>query len=70
VTDPTREAIRAIAAQVVSGQLPPVEGAEQIAAQAARLDDPGELAVFADLARTRAETEILEEVSLLLADTA
>jgi anthranilate phosphoribosyltransferase len=70
VTDPTREAIRAIAAQVVSGQLPTVEGAEQIAAQAARLDDPGELAVFADLARTRAETEILEEVSLLLADTA
>ena len=68
--DPTREAIRELAAQVVSGQLAPVEGAEQIAAQAAQLDDPGELASFAELARTGAENEILEEVSLLLADTA
>jgi len=68
--DPTREAIRDLAAQVVSGQLAPVEGAQQIAAQAAQLNDPGELAVFADLARTGAESEILEGASLLLADTA
>jgi anthranilate phosphoribosyltransferase len=68
--DPTREAIRELAAQVVSGQLAPVEGARQIAAQAARLDEPGELAAFADLARTGAEDRILEEASLLLADTA
>jgi hypothetical protein len=68
--DPTREAIRELAAQVVSGQLPPVEGARRIAAQAALLSDPGELAVFAELARTGAETAILEETSLLLADTA
>jgi hypothetical protein len=68
--DPTREAIRELAAQVVSGQLTPVEGAQQIAAQAAQLSDPGELGVFAELARTGAENAILEEVSLLLADTA
>jgi hypothetical protein len=68
--DPTREAIRALAAQVVAGQLTPVEGAQQIAAQAAQLSDPGELAVFAELARTGAENAILEEASLLLADTA
>ena len=68
--DPTREAIRELAAQVVSGQLAPVEGAEQIAAQVDQLDDPGELATFADLARTGAEEKILEEASLLLADTA
>ena len=68
--DPTREAIRELAAQVVSGQLAPVEGAEQIAAQAARLDEPGELAAFGELARTGAEDKILEEASLLLADTA
>jgi hypothetical protein len=68
--DPTREAIRELAAQVVTGQLAPVEGAQQIAARAAQLPDPGELAVFADLARTGAENEILEEASLLLADTA
>ena len=68
--DETREAIRELAAQVVSGQLAPVEGAEQIAAQAAQLSEPGELAVFAELARTGAEEAILEEASLLLADTA
>ena len=68
--DPTREAIRELAAQVVSGQLAPVEGAQQIAVQAAQLSEPGELAVFAELARTGAENEILEEASLLLADTA
>jgi len=65
-----REAIREIAAQIVSGQLAPVEGAEQIAAQAAELTEPGEIAGFAELARTNAETEILEQASLLLADTA
>jgi hypothetical protein len=68
--DETREAIRELAAQLISGQLAPVEGAEQIAARAAQLSDPGELAVFADLARRGAESEILEEASLLLADTA
>jgi hypothetical protein len=68
--DPRREAIRELAAQVMSGQLSPIEGAEQIAAQAAQLSDPGELSVFADLARTGAEEAILEEASLLLADTA
>ena len=35
--DPARETIREIAAKVVSGQLAPVEGAQQIAAQAAAL---------------------------------
>ena len=68
--DDTREAIRELAAQMISGQLAPVEGAEQIAAQAAQLSNPGELAVFAELARTGAENEILEEAQLLVADTA
>jgi hypothetical protein len=68
--DPNREAIRELAAQVVSGQLAPVEGAQQIAAQAAQLNEPGELAVFAELAQNGAEDQILEEASLLLADTA
>ncbi len=68
--DPTREAIRELAAQVLSGQLSPVEGAQRIADQAAQLRDPGELAVFAELARNGAENQILEEASLLLADTA
>lgn len=68
--DETREAIRELAAQIVSGQLPPVDGARRIAAHAARLDDPGELSVFADLARTGDEHAILEEAPLLLADTA
>lgn len=68
--EPTREAIRELAAQMISGQLSPVEGARQIAAQAANLSNPGELAVFAELARTGAENQILEEASLLLADTA
>jgi hypothetical protein len=68
--EPTREAIRELAAQVVSGQLAPVEGAQQIAAQAAQLSEPGELEVFAELARAGAEEAILEEASLLLADTA
>jgi len=44
--------------------------ATEIAAQAAQMSNPGELAVFAELARTGAENEILEEASLLLADTA
>jgi hypothetical protein len=68
--EPAREIIRELAAQVISGQLAPVEGAQQIATQAAHLSNPGELAVFAELARTGAESEILEEASLLLADTA
>ena len=68
--DETREAIRQLAAQIVSGQLPPVEGARRIAAHAAELSDPGELAVFAEFARTGDETAILEEAPLLLADTA
>jgi hypothetical protein len=68
--EPAREAIREIAAMIVTGQLAPVEGARQIAAQAGQLTDPGELAVFADLAHSNAETAILEEASLLLADTA
>jgi hypothetical protein len=68
--EPARETIRELAAQVISGQLAPVEGAQQIAAQAAHLSNPGELAVFAELARTGAENEILKEASLLLADTA
>lgn len=54
----------------MSGQLAPVEGAQQIAAEAAHLNEPGELAVFAELARTGAEDQILEEASMLLADTA
>lgn len=68
--DPTREAIQELAAQVVAGQLSPVEGARQIAAQAAGLSEPGELAGFAELARTGAEDAILGEASMLLADTA
>jgi len=68
--DPTREAIRELAAQVIAGQLEPIEGAQQIAAQAARLPNPGELATFAELARTGAENEILEKAQFLLADTA
>ena len=68
--DPTREVIKELAAQVVAGQLTPVEGARQIAARAAELGEPGELAAFAELARTGAEDVILEQASLLLADTA
>jgi anthranilate phosphoribosyltransferase len=68
--DPIREAVRDIATRIVSGHLAPVDGAGQIAAYVSRLEDPGELAVFADLARTSNETGILEEASLLLADTA
>lgn len=70
MTDDGREAIRELAAQIVSGQLSPVEGARRIAARAAELSEPGELAVFAELARTGDETAILEEAPLLLADTA
>ena len=68
--DPSRAAIREIAVQVVSGHLSPVEGAERIAAEAAHLDDPGELAGFAELARAGDDDAILEQVGLLLADTA
>ena len=48
----------------------PAEGASRIAAEAARLEDPGELACFADLARDGTDEAILEQTSLLLADTA
>jgi len=68
--DANRKAIREVAAQIVSGHLPPSEGARQIAAQAATLDDPSGFEVFGDLARTGSDDEILEEVALLLADTA
>ena len=68
--DAIRKAIRELAAQVVSGHLPPSEGARQIAAQAATLDDPSGFEIFTDLARTGADDEILEQASFLLADTA
>ena len=68
--DPTRKTIRELAGQVMTGQLAPVEGAQRIAAEAERLDDPGELADFADLAREGAEEAILEQASLIVADTA
>lgn len=70
VVDPTRQAIRELAGQVMTGQLTPVEGAQRIAAEAERLDDPGDLADFADLAREGAEEAILEQASLIVADTA
>lgn len=68
--DAIREAIRDIAARIVAGQLAPVEGAQQIAERAAQLSDPGELGVFAELARTGDEAVILERAPLLVADTA
>jgi hypothetical protein len=68
--DVARRAIQEVAAQVMTGRIAPVEGARQIAAQADRLDDPGELACFADLARRGDDEAILEQASLLLADTA
>jgi hypothetical protein len=68
--DGAREAIRDLAAQVMTGQLAPAEGARRIAAEADRLDDPGELTAFADLARSGSDDAILEEVSMILADTA
>jgi hypothetical protein len=68
--DPAREAIRDLAAQVMTGQLAPAEGARRIAAEADRLDDPGELTGFADLARNGSDDAILERASLILADTA
>jgi hypothetical protein len=68
--DTTRQAVQELAAQVMTGQLAPAEGARRIAAEAARLDEPGELACFADLARTGNDEAILEQASLLLADTA
>ena len=68
--DANRRAIRELAAQIVSGHLPPGEGAQKVADQAANLDDPSGFEVFAELARTGAENEILEQASFLLADTA
>ena len=70
LVDPTRETIRELAAQVMTGRLPTVEGARRIAAEAAQLDDPGELSAFEDLARSGSDEAILEQASLILADTA
>ena len=68
--DAARETIRDLAAQVMTGQLAPAEGARRIAVEADRLDDPGELTAFADLARSGSDDAILERASLILADTA
>jgi hypothetical protein len=68
--DPGRKTIKELAAQIMSGHLAPAEGARQIAAQAASLDDPAGFEVFADLADKGSEEAILEEVQFLLADTA
>ena len=65
-----REAIRAIAAQIISNHVPPLDGARLIAGEAAKLDDPAGLAEFAELARVGDENAILEQAGLLLADTA
>jgi hypothetical protein len=66
----SRQAIQAIAAQIISNQVPPLDGARLIADEAAKLDDPGELAEFAVLARAGDEAAILERAGMLLADTA
>ena len=68
--DEIRAAIQAIAAQIISNQVPALEGARLIAGEAAKLDDPGELAKFAALARAGDEDAILEQAGMLLADTA
>ena len=65
-----REAIQTIAAQIISNQVPALEGARLIAGEAAKLDDPGELVEFAELARVGDEDAILEQAGMLLADTA
>ena len=65
-----RKAIKAIAAQILSNQISPVEGARLIADEAAKLDDPGELAKFAEYVRAGDENVILEQAGMLLADTA
>lgn len=70
VMDAVREAIQRIAAEIMAGQIPPVEGARLIDTKAGFLDNPGDLATFADLAQNGDEEAILEQVSLLLADTA
>ncbi len=70
VVDAARQAVQELAAQVMTGQMPPAEGARRIAAEADRLDDPGEQACFADLALGGDDHAILEQTSLLLADTA
>jgi hypothetical protein len=70
VVDAARQAVQELAAQVMTGQMAPAEGARRIAAEAARLDEPGELACFGELARAGDDEAILEQVSLLLADTA
>lgn len=68
--DEAREVIREIAAQIVTGQIAPVEGARQIADEAGRLDSPAYFTTFGELARDGAEEAIVEQASLLLADTA
>jgi hypothetical protein len=65
-----REAIQVIAAQIISNQVAPLDGARLIAGEAAKMDDPGELAEFAELARAGDEDAILEQAGMLLADTA
>jgi hypothetical protein len=68
--DEIRETIEAIAVQIISNQVPPLDGARLIATEAAKLNDPGGLAEFADLARAGDEAAILEQAGMLLADTA
>jgi hypothetical protein len=65
-----RAAIQGIAAQIISNQIPALEGAGLIAGEAAKMDDPGELAEFGELARAGNEDAILERAGMLLADTA
>ena len=68
--EPARQAIQELAAQIMTGQLAPRDGARRIADEAAHLAHPEEFRVFGDLARDGAEEAILHETSLLLADTA
>lgn len=66
----TLKTIREIAAQIITGHLAPLDGAQLIAAEAARLEDPGNLECFAAFATDGNEEAVLEQASLLLADTA
>jgi hypothetical protein len=63
-----RQAMQQLAAQVITG--PASTGGSGSPPRPRRLDDCGELSVFGDLARDGAEEAILQEISLLLADTA
>ena len=75
-TDDARLAlVRRLARDMVAGQLSPLEGAQLIGAQAS--EELAHLSVFRDLAgewesggKENAERGILEQASLLLADTA